>query len=149
MKKLFLLALVSVGIVFAVPASTFAASSASTMVSGTVRANSKPVANATVKVTCAAVSGTDTTDSTGGYLVSFLASNCPTGSKVTAMATSSGGAAGTNSGTANQIGGTKLNVAVVDVNVALPEMGAAVSAVAALSAGGAFLVIRRKQVGQN
>ncbi len=144
MKKMLIAAIATLAVVVAVPVSAFAANGEITVVSGTVRAGGTPVSNADVDVSCNGHVQSDMTNGTGGYVVQFPAADCPTGATVTASATK-GGATGNNSGTANQIGGTKLNVAVVDVDVALPEMGTIVGGIAALGAGAAFMVVRRKQ----
>jgi hypothetical protein len=143
MKKILLSALVSLGFVVAVPISA-SAMSPSTMVSGTVKSGSTALAGANVSVTCNGNVQTDTTDASGGYLVGFAASDCPAGSVAHAVATS-GSQSGTGSGAVKQDGSDKLNVAVADVNVGLPEMGTLVGGVAAIGAGGAFMVTRRKQ----
>ncbi len=144
MKKKLLLAFAALAVVFAVPASSFAVDNpAVTQITGTVSSAGSPVGGANVQVTCGSVSGNDTTDSEGVYLVTFAAADCPKGSTTTAAATK-GDASGSNSGTANKIT-NKLNIALVDVDVAVPEMGTIVGGIAALGAGGAFLIIRKRQ----
>ncbi len=144
MKKILSATLLSLLAVLVFPVAASAATPAQTMVSGVVKQSGKALAGANVSVTCNGTSGSDTSDTDGSYLVGFSAEDCPSGATVTAVA-SKGDAAGSKTGKANQIGGTKLNVAVVDVDVALPEMSTIVSGIAAVGAGGAFLIIRRKQ----
>lgn len=147
MKKILSVLAVSLFAVVAFPVAASAATPAQTLVSGIVRQDGNPLTGANVLVTCASVSGSDTTDATGSYLVEFTAADCPAGATVTAVA-SKDGAAGQNSSTANQIGGTKLNVSVIDVDVALPEMSTIVGGMTAVAVGGGLLLMRRKQLGQ-
>lgn len=119
-----------------------------TIVTGKVtKAGNVPVSGASVTVKCGSVSETDPTDSDGQYSVSFDPNDCPDGATATAQASSSDGS-GANSGTVNTeqlSSGVELNIAIVDVQVAVPEMGTIVGGMTAVAAGGAFLIIRRKQ----
>jgi hypothetical protein len=145
MKKLLVSILATVGIALMLPAATFAAS-ATTDVTGTVTNNGVGVSGAKVEVICGSNDKKTTTGTGGAYLVTFKAANCPDGSKATVTATV-GKKAGVNTGKVKQDGSVYLNVAVV--NVSLPEFGVITGIGAALVGGAAFLVIRRRQLGQN
>ncbi|HVV26272.1 MAG TPA: hypothetical protein VHC21_04555 [Candidatus Saccharimonadales bacterium] len=125
-----------------VPASTFAVAP-ETDITGTVTSHNTTVNGATVTVHCNSSSGTDTTDASGAYLVVFAAADCPSGATVS-VAASKNSQSGHNSGTAGAVT-TKLNIALVDVSV-VPEYGLIGLMGATLIGGGAFLVIRRRQI---
>jgi hypothetical protein len=144
MRKLLLSVFVSLAAIIAFPLSASAAA-AQTDVSGTVTNNGVGVSGAKVTVVCDNNARHDTTDASGGYLVTYPAKDCPAGSHVDVVATKKK-SGGYDSGTANPID-TKLNVALV--NVSLPEMGLITGAAAVLGAGVTFLVVRRRQIGQN
>lgn len=131
--------------VVAMPVATFAAP-AVTDVSGVVTHNGSPVSGASVTVTCNGNSDSNITDGTGTYLVAFAASDCPNGQTATVIATK-GPLTGNNSGPVNGIT-NKLNIAVVDVAV-VPEYGIIGLTGAAVIGGGAFMVMRRRQLGDH
>ena len=148
MKKILISTIVTLLSVFAIPAAASATevSASQTFISGTVRQSGSPVNGASVHVTCNSVFANDTTDATGAYGVLFSATDCPSGATATASATK-GSASGSNSGSVAPH--TALNLAIVDVNIALPEMGAITGALATVAAGGAFMVIRRRNANQS
>jgi hypothetical protein len=147
MKKFLASLLLSISTLVLMPiaASAATANPAQTNVSGSVTSSGHPVSNANVHVQCGSEAADDNTANDGGYVVNLLASGCPAGAEITVTATSGSGA-GTSTGRASRIT-TRLNVAVI--NVALPELGFVTGAGALAAAGGAFFVIRRRQVGQN
>lgn len=144
LKKILLSVTASVGISLLIPASSFALA-AQTNITGTVTNNGNPVAAANVVVVCNSNSRSDDTDTSGGYLVQFTAAECPSGKNATVVATKDN-KGGTNSKTVTAQT-SKLNVAIV--NVALPEFGVVAGMGAAVIGGGAFMVIRKKQLEQN
>jgi len=146
MKKVLLTVLATIGVAILLPATAFAAQPAVTDVTGVVSDAGNPVAGAKVTVTCNSYKGTDHTDKTGSYRVQFTAKKCPAGSSVVVTATTKSGLNGTGSGTVSPDGSAKLNVAIVNVTVGLPEMGAVTGSAAALAAGGAFFVTRRRNL---
>ena len=141
MKKRIALFITTVFAVVALPVSTFAAA-ATTDVTGTVTSNGHGVKGAKVTVVCDHHAKTDTTDASGAYLVVFKAKDCPAGSHVDVVAKKKK-QGGYNSGTATPVD-TKLNVAMV--NVSLPEFGLIGLTGAAIIGGGAFMVMRRRQL---
>jgi hypothetical protein len=143
MKKLLLTILAAVGIAVMIPAASFAAST-QTDVTGTVTNNGQVVSGASVTVVCNNHSKTTTSDSTGAYLVTFSGKNCPDKSQATVVAHKAG-KGGVSNGTVNPYGSLDLNVAII--NVALPEFGIVTGIGAAVVGAGAFLVIRRRQLG--
>ncbi len=144
MKKRISLFIATVLTMVALPAATFATSApAVTQVSGTVTHNGSPVDGANVTVACGSVTGNDTTDSGGGYLVTFPKADCPDGSTATASA-SKGSLGGSNSGQVTKLS-TKLNIATVDVSV-VPEFGLIGLTGATLVGGAAFVVMRRRKL---
>jgi hypothetical protein len=144
MKRLISMIL-SAGVLAIVLPATALAAPATTDVSGVVTDNGKPVAGAHVTVVCDNNAKHTTTDGSGSYLVTYPIAKCANNTKATAVATK-GGLGGVNSGNVNQIN-TKLNIAIV--NVSLPEFGVIAGFAAAIIGGGAFLVIRRRQLGAN
>jgi hypothetical protein len=134
MKKLFLTILATLSVALLIPAATFAAS-ATTDVTGTVTNNGNVVSGAKVTVVCDNNSKKTSTDSSGAYLVTFKAANCPDSSKATVVATK-GGKGGVSTGTVSKMG-----------SVALPEFGIITGIGAAVIGGGAFFLIRRRQLG--
>ncbi len=145
MKKALLTVLATIGVAIALPA-TVAAAPATTDITGVITNGGSPVSNAKVNVVCSKYQDTDMTDSTGSYLVQFLASKCPAGSKVNVTATTKNGLTGIGSGTVNRYGSVKLNVAIVNVSVSVPEMGALTGSAAAIAAGGALFATRRRNL---
>ena len=144
MKKKLLSAIASA---FALAALLPAVASASptpaqTDVTGTVTSGTSLVQGASVTVKCNGNTGSDITDNTGTYLVVFSAVQCPKGDTANVTATK-GALSGSSSGPAGFIT-NKLNIAVVDVSI--PEFGIAAGVVAAIMGGGAFMVIRRRQL---
>jgi hypothetical protein len=141
-KKLLTASLATILVAIAIPATSMAAA-AQTDISGTVTNNGKVVSGAKVTVVCDNNSRKDTTDSSGGYLVHFPAAQCPNGATVYVTATDSK-KGGDTTGKVNA-DTSKLNVSIV--NVALPEFGTYAAIGATLLGGGAFMVIRRRQLG--
>ena len=113
-----------------------------TTVSGIISNNGKPVRGARVTVVCNGRARTARTNKNGEYLVNFNKGQCPIGSKVTVVATYKG-EGGVNSSTVTA-GTVKMNVAIV--NVALPELGLITGFGGLAVAGGAFFVVRRRQL---
>lgn len=145
MKKLFVSLVVSIGLLLAFPVSSLAISNPSvTDVSGVVTNNSNgnPISGAKVTTVCDNTSLSDTTDSTGTYLVQYSATDCPNGAKATVIAVD-GNLGGTNSGTINALT-AKLNVGII--NVSVPEFGLITGAAGLLVAGGAFAIIRQRHL---
>lgn len=143
MNKVLISGLVSVATVLAAPAIAFA-SPASSQVSGVVSYNGNSVGKGVdVSVTCDGKTKTDKTDSSGKYKVTFGVGECASGDHVTATVTD-GSKSGTNS-VNNPTGDVTLNVALTK-SVSLPEMGAVTGIAAAAVAGGAFVVVRRRNL---
>jgi hypothetical protein len=140
-KKFLLSFTAAVGVALIIPASSFALSP-KTDITGVVTNGGHPVSGAKVVVVCNSNSRKDTTDATGTYLVQFPAAQCPAGTHVTVVATK-GKKGGTNGATIHPTS-NKLNVNIV--NVDLPEFGLIAGIGASLIGGGAFLVIRRRQL---
>ncbi|HTB48988.1 MAG TPA: hypothetical protein VK712_02805 [Verrucomicrobiae bacterium] len=145
MKKLLLSILATVGIAVILPVSAFAEGGTSD-IAGTVTSKGNPVSGASVSVLCDGHTLTSGTTVAGAYIVQFPGSDCPAGSTATVTATKGGGS-GSNSGTVNGLG-ADINLAIVNVSV-VPEFGAVAGAGAALLGGGAFMIVRRKQLNQN
>lgn len=144
MKKVLLTVLASVGIALLVPfAASADASPGITDVSGAVTNNGNPVNGASVQVNCNGNTLYDTSDFTGTYVVDFTSGECPAGSIVTATATH-GGESGTNTGDANPLT-TRLNVAIINISI-VPELGMITAGGAAILGGGAFLIVRKRQL---
>lgn len=141
MKKRIALFLTTVFAVVALPAATFATGS-KTDITGVVTNGGNPVVGAKVVVVCNSNSRKDTTDGTGTYLVQFPAAQCPAGAHATVVATK-GKKGGTNSANINSVT-NKLNVNII--NVSIPEFGLIAGVGASLIGGGAFLVIRQRQI---
>jgi hypothetical protein len=141
MKKKISLFVASVLTIVALPVAAMAAPT-TTVVTGAVTNNGKDVKGAKVTVVCNNFSKKTTTGSSGGYEVTFTAAQCPDGKLATAVATK-GGLGGVSSSTVNNLDATD-NVAIV--NISLPEFGLAAGIGASLLGGGAFLVIRRRQL---
>ncbi len=141
MKKVVATILAAIGMIVLLPASTFALSP-KTDVTGTVTNNGSPVSGAHVIVICHNNKKSTTTDASGSYLVQYNAGKCPAGSTVFVTATK-GKKGGDSTGTASSVT-THLNVALV--NVSLPEFGLITGVGATIIGGGAFLVMRRRQL---
>jgi len=142
MKKL-LLSFLSVGALLFIPAAT-ASATGFTDVSGVISFNGTHVGkNIVVTVNCNGNVLTDKTDKTGTYLVQFTKQQCPKNSTVHVSATVNG-ITGNSTGKAKK-DTNRLNVAVV--NVSVPEFGVITGIGTMVAAGGAFLVIRRRQLG--
>jgi hypothetical protein len=143
-KKVLLSVAATLSVAVLIPASSFALSP-KTDVTGTVYYNGHTVAGALVTVICDSNVKHDTTDANGVYLVQYSATACPEGATATVVATK--GKKGGTSDTVIKSTTDKLNVNLV--NVDLPEFGVVAGFGAAVLGGAAFLVIRRKQLGQN
>ncbi|HEV2413135.1 MAG TPA: hypothetical protein VGS28_05040 [Candidatus Saccharimonadales bacterium] len=152
MKKL-LLMLTSAMAMVLIPAA--AATAASTIASGQVTDNGKPVGGASVTATCynkkggPIASGSGITSSSkvglGDYFIGLNPNKCKPGDKVVVSASKSS-ASGQNSAPDRKSGVKGLDVALV--NVSIPEFGLAAGIVAASVVSGSFLIIRRKQHAQ-
>lgn len=122
-------------------ANASAATLGHTDVTGVVTEQQVALPGADVSVLCNGQTLTDTTDSYGSYLVSFLSTDCPFGSTVKVTAQKNG-MSGVSSGTVRGVT-TKLNLAIVNVEV--PEYGL-IGSLAAGSAGlGMAAYMRRRQ----
>lgn len=150
MRGKFIIAIAALGLVLLMPASLARAavdqSPGATDISGVVTHNGNPVNNANVTATCNSISESDSTDYTGTYIVIFTSSECYSGLTVNVTA-SSGNLNGSNSGTVDGLT-ARLNVAVVNVSF-VPELGTVTGIAAVTLGGGAFLVIRRHNSGEN
>ena len=148
MKK-FLISITGIlAAIIMLPAVSFAASNSST-ISGTVTNNGKPVNGASVTVVCNNNVKKTKTTAAGAYSVTYKpASLCPNGAKATVVATLKK-KGGVNTGTVlgNGTDHGVINVAII--NVDLPEYGVVIGGIAAILGAGAFLVIRRRQLGAN
>lgn len=111
-----------------------------TNVTGVVTYNNMLVPDAHVTVECEGHTMQDITNDKGTYLVSFAGDDCPKDSfvSVTAQKDSRGGS---SSGYVVALT-TKLNVTII--NVAIPEFGTIAGVSAAFTAGGAFLISRKR-----
>ncbi len=153
MKKLLASILATAAVLMILPATAFA-DNGQTIVAGTVTLNSlsgSPVSGATVTVVCDGNTQiSPPTTVAGAYTVNFSpASLCPNGAtaQVTAV---KGSDQGNASGQVNEAGDSGINIAILPVVVnSVPEMGVIASVVAAIAAGGAFLVIRRHNSSAN
>lgn len=142
MKKLILSLLVGFGLVL-VPIASASAASAYTDVTGTINYNGAPVGKGVkVIVKCNGNKLTDTTSKKGAYFVQFTKKECPASAKITVSATY-GGITGSSKGKATKES-NDLNVAIV--NVSLPELGFVTSIGAVLLGGGAFFLIRQRNL---
>jgi hypothetical protein len=146
MKKRIALFISTVFAVVALPAAAFAIPGVSD-VTGVISFNGNPVGSGvTATVVCHGNTLTDTTDSTGTYFVEFTQQNCPKNQTATVSATVSGNS-GSNSGKLTKVT-NKINLAIVDVNV-VPEYGLIGLTGATLIGGAAFMVMRRRQLGDH
>jgi hypothetical protein len=148
-KKVVLSVIVSVFGLAAIPmSSAFAAPLQPTQIDGqiTLSDGTTPVVGANVYAVCDGNTSSTVSSVTGGlYKITMPVSKCATGDTATVYA-EKGKLTGSDSNSVAP--GRKFDFTVVNVSVSLPEMGAVTGSLAALAAGGAFLVIRRKQVGQ-
>src|ERR1700689_3071367 len=145
MKKRISLFIATLATLVALPASALAASTSA--IAGTVTSNGNPVSGASVSVTCNGHTLTSGTTVAGAYLVRFSpATNCPAGSTAHVTATK-GGHSGSKSGTVNNLG-ADINLAIVNVSN-VPEFGMAAGISAAILGGGAFMVVRRRQLSEH
>jgi hypothetical protein len=143
MKKRLSLFLATLVTIVAMPAATFAAAG-QTDVNGTVTNGGAPVKNAIVEVTCGSTTKQAHTDASGAYLVVFNIKKCPAGSSVQVNASKKHVGSGASTGTVSPQNTDRLNVAIV--NVSLPEFGLVGLIGATFIGGGAFLVMRRRQL---
>ena len=150
MRKLLLSTIAAFAVILILPAAAMAAAPTdTTYVAGTITHNNSPVSGATVVVTCDSNTATSPpTTVAGAYLVQFSTSQCP--DKATAaVAASKGSLGGSNSGTVNNLTSTPtvINLALVNVSL-VPELGIITGVTAAILGGGAFFIIRRRQLAQ-
>lgn len=150
MKKVVLSVLVSLVAVFALPLTAYASANVDGYVNDN---NGNGVNGASVYATCTDSGNTATGSATsatvngkaGGYYIQLSPTGtCKAGDTVTVTATK-GSTSGTASGTFTNLG-ADVNIALVSVTIGLPEMGLATGVFAAIAAGGAFLVIRRRNL---
>lgn len=150
MKKLFasVLAsvLVSIALIGAVPATSFAAPSSQprngeTTISGYVSSNGKKVNEAYVTATCNGHTKHFHTTPGGFYTIQFTAKRCSPGSLVTVTA-SKNGQSGANQGYVNNEQHAHINVSLN--NVSVPEYGTLVAISTVVVAGGILYVLRRR-----
>jgi len=113
-----------------------------TEVTGIVTEHGNTVTGATVTVKCGATTKTDMTDSSGTYLVSFTAAQCPPGSIVTVSA-QKGSMTGSKQGRIVGVT-TKLNIGLV--NVSIPEYGLIGGILAVVLGAGAIMYTRRRHI---
>lgn len=151
MKKVVLSVLVSLAAVLALPLTAYAFVDT---VSGHVyqQGTSVGVSGSTVTASCVHKgttynSGSSVTSARDGAYSITMNGSCTSGDSFTVFATKDG-KTGQTSGTLVEGSNEGHNVAIADVSIALPEMGVVTGLAAIVAAGGAFLVIRRKQVGQ-
>lgn len=153
MKKL-LLGVVGTLAMMAIPLASANAETITTVsdVSGHVSQNGKDVDGASVDASCTVsgqtATGTDTTGPNGDYNIVLSPSGLCTANDTVVVTATKGGSSGQNSGTLDSYNtgdpNLKLNIALV--NVSLPELGLATAAGAAIIGGGAFMVIRRRNL---
>jgi hypothetical protein len=141
MKKKISLFLASVLTIVALPVAAMAAPT-TTIVTGQVTDNGVGVKGAKVVVVCNNFSKKTTSGAGGGYEVAFTVTQCPNG-KVANVVATKGDLGGVNNSKVKNFDATD-NVAIV--NVSLPEFGIAAGIGATIIGGGAFLVIRRRQL---
>jgi hypothetical protein len=114
-----------------------------TGVSGNVSNNGKDVSGASITATCKTASGTSSTQSNGDYFVVLTPDGvCKAGDTVTVNA-SQGAATGQSTGTFSNYG-ADVNIALV--NVSVPEFALITGVGAVLLGGGAFMIIRRRNL---
>lgn len=151
MKRVLLTVLATLSVAILLPATALAdpshPSSEWTVVSGQIKDSKGPVKGATVTVSCNGHSKTTYSIWNGYYATYFKYSQCSDGDTVTVTAVTSKGLSGTSTGTVRE-GKCDLDLALVNVTVGLPEMGAFTGSAAALAAGGAFFVTRRRKLAQ-
>lgn len=120
------------------------ASPAYTDVSGVISYDGHHVGKGVeVAVVCNGNTLTDKTNKSGTYLVQFTTKQCKMGSEVTVTATYDG-VTGNNRGKA-KCETNELNIAIINVDV--PEFGTAAGIGAVTLSVGAFMIIRRRQLG--
>jgi hypothetical protein len=148
MKKILLTIIASTGLALLMPlAASALGNPTQTIVTGNVTHNGSPVSGASVTVTCDGNILVDPlTDSDGSYQVTFIPSSlCPDESTATAVSTGPGGLHGSNSAPVTAVT-TKINISTVNVSV-VPELGMITAGSAAILGGGAFMIVRRRQLG--
>lgn len=151
MKKVVLSVLVSLTAVFALPLSVHADTNS---VSGHVyqQGTTVGISGATVTGSCVGSNGHTyasspvVTGTNGSYTI-VMNGACQAGGSFTVTATKDG-KSGSVSGTLQPTSNNGHNIGLADVSVALPEMGVVTGAIAALAAGSAFFIIRRRQLAQ-
>jgi len=144
MKKL-LLSIVGTLALVLIP---MASASALDAVAGYVSQGSAAVGGATVTATCNTATGGATTGTNGDYKLTLSPSGVCTPTDTVTVSASKGTASGQTSqpyGTGTLAEG--VNIALV--NVSIPEFGVIAGVSAAILGGGAFMVIRRRQLGDH
>lgn len=151
MKKVVLSVIVSLAAVFALPLSAYADTNS---VSGHVyqQGTTTGISGATVSGSCVGKNGHTyasspvVTGNDGAYTI-VMNGNCQAGGAFTVTAAKDG-KNGTISGTLQATSNNGHNIGLADVSIALPEMGIVTGTAAVLAAGGAFFVIRRRNLAQ-
>lgn len=140
MKKIALF-LATVIAVVALPVSSFAATSFDTIKGTIYNGSGGVVNNALVTVICDSHVKRTHSASDGSYSVQYNVKQCPNGTIASVTAT-----LGHKGGEKNaKVNGTTIDNVTI-VNISLPEFGLAAGIGAAIIGGGAFLVIRRRQL---
>lgn len=147
MKKKIALFITTVFAVAALPVAAFAEGGQS-IVAGTVTnsGTGNPVGGASVSVLCDGHTLTSSTTSAGAYVVQFPSADCPNGATAQVTATKGSNSA-SNSGKVNKLSAS-VNLAIVNVSV-VPEFGIVAGISAAILGGGAFIVMRQRQLNQS
>lgn len=141
MKKRFSLFVATVLTIVALPVAAFAAPSFDTIKGTIYNGSGGVVNNALVTVICDSHVKRTHSASDGSYSVQYNVKQCPDGTIASVTAT-----LGNKGGEKNaKVNGTTIDNVTI-VNVSLPEFGLVAGIGATLIGGGAFLVIRRRQL---
>jgi len=152
MKRILISAIITLGLIAFLPVTAMADTvPATTLVDGqiTLSNDTTPVIGANVTVRCDDTTLTSTSTSPDGYYyTTFTSDQCPIGATAYVSA-NHGDLSGSNSGIVDTVP-MVINLAVVDVPLSsVPEFGVISGVVAFAFGGGAFLVIRRHNSGEN